>query len=120
MVAEVRGDYPNESAALRAVAQKLGIGSAADTDRGRVSQEAAYRMVRKAGFEARERYRGFDVPWTVECVQCGVTLRLRLSDVVLMRTTCPECPMLSEHVREAWAEFVAHGSGELSRSLVRR
>jgi transposase len=28
MVAEVRGDYPNESAALRAVAQKLGIGSA--------------------------------------------------------------------------------------------
>ncbi|MER8091666.1 hypothetical protein ACIO6T_43465 [Streptomyces sp. NPDC087532] len=28
MGAEVRGDYPNESAALRAVAQKLGIGSA--------------------------------------------------------------------------------------------
>ncbi|MFJ7063763.1 IS3 family transposase (plasmid) [Streptomyces griseobrunneus] len=28
MVAEIRGDYPNESAALRAVAQKLGIGSA--------------------------------------------------------------------------------------------
>ncbi|MFJ7998407.1 IS3 family transposase [Streptomyces sp. NPDC096310] len=28
MVAEVRGDYPNESAAVRAVAQKLGIGSA--------------------------------------------------------------------------------------------
>ncbi|MBK5994255.1 hypothetical protein JHN53_21940 [Streptomyces sp. MBT58] len=28
MVAEVRGDYPNESAALRAVAQRLGIGSA--------------------------------------------------------------------------------------------
>ncbi|MFJ7187503.1 hypothetical protein [Streptomyces bacillaris] len=28
MVAEVRGDYPNESAALRVAAQKLGIGSA--------------------------------------------------------------------------------------------
>ncbi|MCX5401565.1 IS3 family transposase [Streptomyces sp. NBC_00102] len=28
MVGEVRGDYPNESAAVRAVAQKLGIGSA--------------------------------------------------------------------------------------------
>ena len=27
MVAEVRGDYPNESAALQAVAEKLGIGS---------------------------------------------------------------------------------------------
>nr|WTB34487.1 hypothetical protein OG781_37790 [Streptomyces sp. NBC_00830] len=28
MVAEVRGDYPNEPAALRAVAQNLGIGAA--------------------------------------------------------------------------------------------
>ncbi|MFE9825164.1 hypothetical protein ACFYSH_24040 [Streptomyces sp. NPDC005791] len=28
MVVEVRGDHPNESAALKAVAQKLGIGSA--------------------------------------------------------------------------------------------
>nr|WP_159039347.1 transposase [Streptomyces luridiscabiei] len=28
MVAEVRGDYPNESATLRLVAQRLGIGSA--------------------------------------------------------------------------------------------
>lgn len=27
MVAEVRGDYPNETAALQAVADKLGIGS---------------------------------------------------------------------------------------------
>ncbi|MFD7860541.1 transposase [Streptomyces microflavus] len=28
MVAEVRGDYPNESAALRVVGERLGIGSA--------------------------------------------------------------------------------------------
>lgn len=27
MVAEVRGDYPNESAAIKSVAEKLGIGS---------------------------------------------------------------------------------------------
>ncbi|MYV44809.1 IS3 family transposase, partial [Streptomyces sp. SID2888] len=27
MIAEVRGDYPNETAALQAVADKLGIGS---------------------------------------------------------------------------------------------
>ncbi|MFJ5851319.1 IS3 family transposase [Streptomyces sp. NPDC092903] len=38
MVAEVRGDYPNESAALRAVAQKLGIGSA-ETLRNWVKRE---------------------------------------------------------------------------------
>lgn len=38
MVAEVRGEYPNEPAALRAVAQKLGIGSA-ETLRNRVKQD---------------------------------------------------------------------------------
>ncbi|ONK13009.1 hypothetical protein STBA_37660 [Streptomyces sp. MP131-18] len=38
MVAEVRGDYPNQSAALKAVAQKLGIGSA-ETLRNRVKQD---------------------------------------------------------------------------------
>lgn len=38
MVAEVRGDYPNESAALRAVAQKFGIGSA-ETLRNRVKRD---------------------------------------------------------------------------------
>ncbi|GAB2865201.1 hypothetical protein GCM10022221_76830 [Actinocorallia aurea] len=37
MVAEVRPDYPNESAALAAVAQKLGIGSR-ETLRNRVRQ----------------------------------------------------------------------------------
>ncbi|WP_256104046.1 IS3 family transposase [Streptomyces sp. ODS05-4] len=38
MVAEVRGDYPNQSAALKAVAQKLGIGSA-ETLRNWVKQD---------------------------------------------------------------------------------
>ncbi|MCX5315645.1 IS3 family transposase [Streptomyces sp. NBC_00154] len=38
MVAEVRGDYPNESAALKTVAQKLGIGSA-ETLRNWVKQD---------------------------------------------------------------------------------
>ncbi len=38
MVAEVRSDYPNQSAALKAVAQKLGIGSA-ETLRNWVKQD---------------------------------------------------------------------------------
>ncbi|MFJ4679528.1 transposase [Kitasatospora sp. NPDC088783] len=38
MVAEVLGDYPDESAALRAVAEKLGIGSA-ETPRNRVRRD---------------------------------------------------------------------------------
>ncbi|MDG9709365.1 helix-turn-helix domain-containing protein [Streptomyces sp. DH10] len=91
----------------------------ADNNRGQVSQEAAVRMLRKAGFDALERYRRFDAPWTVECLQCGATLRIRLSDVVLTRATCPDCPKLNEHVREAWAELLMNPSGLLSRQLMR-
>ncbi|MBX4174439.1 helix-turn-helix domain-containing protein [Streptomyces geysiriensis] len=91
----------------------------ADTSRGQVSQETAVRMLRKAGFDAMERYRRFDAPWTVECMQCGARFRIRLSDVVLMRATCPDCPKLTEHVREAWAELLTNPSGLLSRQLVR-
>ncbi|MER5996074.1 hypothetical protein [Streptomyces viridosporus] len=91
----------------------------ADTSRGQVSQETAVRMLRKAGFDAMERYRRFDAPWTVECLQCAATLRIRLSDVVLARASCPDCPKLTEHVREAWAELLTNPSGLLSRQLVR-
>jgi hypothetical protein len=91
----------------------------ADNNRGQVSQEAAVRMLRKAGFDALERYRRFDAPWSVECVQCAATLRIRLSDVVLARATCPDCPRLTEHVREAWAELLTNPSGLLSRQVVR-
>ncbi|MDH6122689.1 hypothetical protein [Kitasatospora sp. GAS204B] len=41
MVAEVLGDYPNESAASRAVAQKLGIGSA-ETPRNWVRRDQVH------------------------------------------------------------------------------
>ncbi|MFF7489501.1 hypothetical protein ACFZBC_29000 [Streptomyces luteogriseus] len=71
----------------------------ADNDRGQVSQETAVRMLRKASFDTRERYRRFEAPWTVECMQCTATLRIRLSDVVLAQASCPECPKLTEHVR---------------------
>jgi hypothetical protein len=91
----------------------------ADSSRGQVSQEAAVRMLRRAGFDTRERYRRFDAPWTVECVQCGATFRLRLSDVVLTRATCPDCPKLNEHVKEAWAELLTNPCGSLSRQFVR-
>jgi hypothetical protein len=91
----------------------------ADNSRGQVSQETAVRMLRRAGFDARERYRHFDAPWTVECMQCTATLRIRLSDVVLAQASCPECPKLTEHVREAWAELLTNRSGLLSRRLVR-
>lgn len=91
----------------------------AENIRGQVSQQTAVRMLRKAGFEAQERFRRFDAPWSVECLGCAATLRLRLSDIVLMRATCPDCPTLTERVREAWAELVTNRSGRLSRQHVR-
>lgn len=87
--------------------------------RGQVSQETAVRMLRKAGLEALERYRRFDTPWTVECLECAATFRIRLSDVVLARATCPDCPKLAERVREAWAELLTNQSGLLSRQHLR-
>ncbi|MDQ1042113.1 hypothetical protein QFZ76_000349 [Streptomyces sp. V4I2] len=91
----------------------------AENVRGQVSHEAAVRMLRKAGFDALERFRRFDAPWPVECLECAATFRIRLSDVVLVRATCPDCPKLTEHVREAWAELLTNRSGLLSRQHVR-
>jgi hypothetical protein len=87
--------------------------------RGQVSHETAVRMLRKAGFDALERFRRFEAPWSVECLECAATFRIRLSDVVLVRATCPDCPKLTERVREAWAELLTNRSGLLSRQQVR-
>ncbi|MFJ9729609.1 helix-turn-helix domain-containing protein [Streptomyces sp. NPDC101209] len=91
----------------------------ADSPKGVVSQEAAMRLLRKADFDALERYRGFDMPWTVECMRCAATLRVRLSDVVLQRATCLECPEINERVHAAWSDLLANHSGALSRQEVR-
>ncbi|MEU9272305.1 helix-turn-helix transcriptional regulator [Streptomyces sp. NPDC048251] len=86
----------------------------ADSAASQVSQETAVRLLRKAGFDALERYRGFDKPWTVECLQCAGTRRIRLSDVVLQQAACTECPELNERVGNAWADVLANRSGNLS------
>jgi transcriptional regulator with XRE-family HTH domain len=91
----------------------------AGNTRGEVTQKTAQRLLRRAGLGARERYRRFETPWTVECLQCAATFRIRLSDVVLGRAACPDCPRLNDHVREAWAELLANRTGTLSRQQVR-
>ncbi|MFJ5259842.1 helix-turn-helix domain-containing protein [Streptomyces sp. NPDC088387] len=87
----------------------------AGNSKGEVSQERARRLLRKAEFDSLERYRGFEEPWTVECLRCGATLRVRLSDAVMGRATCADCPELNERVREAWGELLQNRSGVLSR-----
>ncbi|MEU0119429.1 helix-turn-helix transcriptional regulator [Streptomyces bobili] len=84
----------------------------------KVSQETAVRLLRKAGFQAPERYRDFDTPWTVECLQCAGIRRVRLSDVVLGQATCMDCPEINERVRDAWADVLTNRSGDLSRQEV--
>ncbi|MFJ5064681.1 helix-turn-helix domain-containing protein [Streptomyces nigra] len=86
----------------------------ADTPDGTVSQEMARRLLRKANFDSLERYRSFEAPWTVECLQCGATLRVRLSDVMMGRAACLGCPSLNQHVREAWDNLLDNWPGDLS------
>ncbi|MET7780381.1 hypothetical protein ABZU94_34930 [Streptomyces mirabilis] len=90
----------------------------ADSPTGEIVQETAMRLLRKAGFDALERYRSFDAPWTVECQRCAATLRVRLSDVVLQRATCMDCPEVNERVRKAWADLLENSAGALSRQEV--
>lgn len=90
----------------------------ADAPDGTVSQKTARRLLRKANFDAVERYRSFEAPWTVECLQCGATLRVRLADVVMGRAACLDCPSLNQRVREAWDDLLDNRSGEISREEV--
>ncbi|MGW4984417.1 transposase family protein [Streptomyces mirabilis] len=90
----------------------------ADNPTGEIVQETAMRLLRKAGFDALERYRSFAAPWTVECQRCAATLRVRLSDVVLQRATCMDCPEVNERVRKAWADLLENSAGALSRQEV--
>ncbi|MEU5757108.1 helix-turn-helix domain-containing protein [Streptomyces sp. NPDC047829] len=107
----VRRESLRESKQLEAVV--------ADGPRGEVSHEMAVRLLLRAGFDALERYRSFDAPWTVECVRCTATLRVRLSDIVLQRAACKDCPVVIERVREAWADLLRNPSDSLSFQVMR-
>ncbi|KMS72560.1 hypothetical protein ACM01_22475 [Streptomyces viridochromogenes] len=87
----------------------------ADGPASPVTHETALRLLRKAGFDALERYRGFQAPWTVACDRCAAERRVRLSDVVLGQATCLECPELNERVRKAWADLLEDRTDQLSR-----
>lgn len=85
----------------------------ADGPAKQVTHEMAVRLLRKAGFDALERFRGFHAPWTVACDRCDATRRVRLSDVVVRQATCLECPELNDRVRKAWADLLEDRAGAL-------
>ncbi len=116
--AQRHASLDDQRAARREEARQLEA-VAADNFGGRVVQDTAVRLLRKAGFEAMERYRGFERPWTVECAQCAATFRLRLSDVLMGRAACMECPRVNGQVQEAWAELLASRPEALDRGCQR-
>ncbi|RSN99943.1 hypothetical protein DMH26_17625 [Streptomyces sp. WAC 05379] len=87
----------------------------ADGPASRVTDDVALRLLRRAGFDALERYRGFHTPWTVACDRCAAARRVRLSDVVLGQATCLDCPELNDRVRKAWAKLLKNHDGALGR-----
>ncbi|MEU4088953.1 helix-turn-helix domain-containing protein [Streptomyces aureus] len=91
----------------------------ANSPGGEVTQDTALRLLRKADLDSLERYRGFDTPWTVECVRCAAIFRVRLSDVILQRTGCTDCPEINERVRDAWADVLDNKTGTLGPDVVK-
>ncbi|MFE2584799.1 helix-turn-helix domain-containing protein [Streptomyces sp. NPDC059378] len=92
----------------------------ADGKRGDLLQGTAERLLRKAGFDPLERYRRFEAPWTVECLRCAGTFRVRLSDVVVFQNaTCLDCSTVNERVEQAWSDLLDNTSNALSREEVR-
>ncbi|MFE2696968.1 helix-turn-helix domain-containing protein [Streptomyces mirabilis] len=92
----------------------------ADGKKGDLLQGTAVRLLRKAGFDPLERYRSFEAPWTVECLRCAGTFRVRLSDVVVFqRATCVDCSTVNERVDQAWSDLLDNASGDLNREEVR-
>ncbi len=78
----------------------------ADAPSGRIGQDLACQLLRKAGFEALERYRGFQATWTVECHRCAAARRVRLCDVLFSEVVCFECSDVDERVRKGWAALL--------------
>lgn len=67
-------------------------------DSGRVSSRRAILLVRSAGFEPLEAFRGFGTPWTVRCSDCHSAQRVRLSGL-LYGGGCISCGKTGERVR---------------------
>ncbi|MET8134110.1 helix-turn-helix domain-containing protein [Streptomyces sp. NPDC005251] len=112
-----RQDDLARAAVLRETRQLEAV--VANSPDGEVTQETALRLLRKADLDALERYRGFDAPWTVECVRCAAIFRVRLSDVILQRTGCTDCPEINERVRDAWADLLDNKTGTLGPDVVK-
>ncbi|KOV74334.1 hypothetical protein ADL00_02390 [Streptomyces sp. AS58] len=91
----------------------------ADGPRGEVTHETARRLLRRGGFDPVDRYRRFEAPWTVECLHCAATLRVRMADVLMGRATCQACPTVNKRIREAWNDLLEDRSGCLTSQEVR-
>ncbi|MFC8360824.1 helix-turn-helix domain-containing protein [Streptomyces griseorubiginosus] len=78
---------------------------AAGSPSGRVTAEQAAQMLSLAGYTPAERYRGYNVPWTVRCQLCTAVKRIRLSEQADGRAKqCAQCRTEAERtVQVVWA-----------------
>lgn len=83
---------------------------AAGNPSGRVTAEQAAQLLAAEGYAPTERYRGYDVTWTVRCQHCTSVKRIRLSALASSRTKqCIQCHSRAERaVNEAWADLIEH------------
>ncbi|PPS88699.1 helix-turn-helix domain-containing protein [Streptomyces sp. MH60] len=102
--ARVRHHHAAELKASRTLLD-LQEAEAAEGPSGRVTAEQAARLLSSAGYSPAERYRGYNVPWTVRCRLCAAVQRIRLSDHADGHTNqCPRCHDAAERtVQEVWA-----------------
>lgn len=86
-------------AALNAEAMARREAQIAGTASGHITPGRAAVLVAEVGFRPAELYQGFNIPWTVTCLTCGCTLRVRLASVIYGADNCPVCAV-SAHGRE--------------------
>ncbi|WP_330358387.1 helix-turn-helix transcriptional regulator [Streptomyces chartreusis] len=102
--ARVRRHHAAELNASRTFLDRQEAETAEDPS-GRVTAEQAAQLVSLAGYTPAERYRGYNVPWTVRCQLCTAVKRIRLSDQADGRIRqCTQCHNDAERtVQEVWA-----------------
>ncbi|MGW7577380.1 hypothetical protein [Streptomyces sp. NPDC054765] len=66
---------------------------------GRIQPIYAALIMRAAGLEPLEPYRGYDQPWACRCTQCGKLVRPRFRQIRDGAGGCRSCGLRARHAR---------------------
>lgn len=76
-------------------------------DKIRTPQSDAIKLMRKAGLEPTESFKGSGSPWRCRCMKCNKLISVRLSSVKSRKTGCPYCSETRVDSKDAEALFLA-------------